>query len=299
MRFLFNGLPYFTNKLVDELRSFDSKNHYSFLNTYESKLAQLLFLIRLPFCSKVISMNGVSDKSGSLSWVLRFKKPLIMQWQGSDVLTLKKNVENKMAVMDYIIYAKHYTDAPWLQEELKELGIAASLLPYKSLDAKACSQAFESKSFLTYLGNNKEVFYGWNMLCEALKNNPSWQLYVVGSTGEQVEKLPNVHYLAWVDKDEMERLYKKHPIFIRLAQHDGYALSVMEALSNGMEVIWNQVHEKTLFANDPQNLETQLNVALAKLEGRKNNPNDSNIKWVIETMSKRRVLTNYIQTISE
>ena len=53
-----------------------------------------------------------------------------------------------------------------------------------------------------------------------------------------------------------------------------------------MEVIWNQVHEKTLFANDPQNLETQLNVALAKLEGRKNNPNDSNIKWVIETMSK-------------
>ena len=86
MRVLINGLPLFAKRLADELQKYDPQSSYIFLDTYNSKWAQLLFFIYLPFSDCVISMNGVTDNSGSLNLVLKWKKKLILQWMGTDIL---------------------------------------------------------------------------------------------------------------------------------------------------------------------------------------------------------------------
>ena len=86
MKFIFNGLPYFGKKLVNDLNDFAPQNSFSFFDTYSSKVEQIKFASSLPFSNLVISMNGVSEKSGSLDLVLKLKKRLLMQWQGTDVL---------------------------------------------------------------------------------------------------------------------------------------------------------------------------------------------------------------------
>lgn len=82
MRVLINGLPLFAKRLADELQKYDHKSSYIFLDTYNSKWAQLLFFIYLPFSDCVISMNGVTDNSGSLNLVLKWKKKIDSSMDG-------------------------------------------------------------------------------------------------------------------------------------------------------------------------------------------------------------------------
>ena len=86
MKFLFNGLSLFGRKLVKDLAAFDSRHSYHFYDTYTSRLDQLKFICALPFADAVVSINGVSDPSGSLNAVLAMKKKLILHWQGTDVM---------------------------------------------------------------------------------------------------------------------------------------------------------------------------------------------------------------------
>ena len=299
MRLLYNGLPYFTEKLVNELNAFDSKNQYVFLNTYQSKWAQIKFILCLPFCKKVISMNGVSDKSGSLSWAIRLKKPLIMQWQGTDVLLLKERIENKTVLNTYLNYSIHYTDATWLQKELHELGIEAKLLPYKSLIPIKETIQYNEISMLTYLGKGSESFYGWEVILETMRSFQDIHLYVMGTDGEGLEKLPNITFLGWVDKDEVVEQYKKSPIFIRMTEHDGYSLSIMEALSFGLEIIWNNTHERTNFANNTKELKDSIIQLKDKIKSRSFKSNTENQNWVKENLNRNEVLKNYIETVTK
>jgi len=299
MRLLYNGLPYFTEKLVNELTTFDSKNQFVFLNTYQSKWAQIKFLLSLPFCNKVISMNGVSDKSGSLSWAMRFKKPLIMQWQGTDVLLLRERIENKAVLNTYLDYATHFTDAPWLQKELDELGIEAKLLSFKSLKPITTTTQYSEINILTYLGKGRESFYGWEVILEAMRSFQNIQLYVMGTDGEGLEKLPNITFLGWADKNQVIEHYKKCPIFVRMTEHDGYSLSIMEALSYGLEVIWNNPHEKTLLATNSVELTKSIIQLNEKITERQLQSNTENQNWIKENLDRDKVLKNYIETVTK
>ena len=74
MLVLVNGLPLFSKRLVKDLNSLDKNNTYVFADTYYSLWDKIKFFTLLPFSKIVISFNGVSDNSGSLNWVLKFKK---------------------------------------------------------------------------------------------------------------------------------------------------------------------------------------------------------------------------------
>jgi monofunctional biosynthetic peptidoglycan transglycosylase len=104
MLVLINGLPLFSKQLAENLGHFDSNSNYVFCDTYNSKLHQLKFLALLPFADVVISMNGVTDNSGSLNAVLKLKKPLIMQWQGTDSLLAVERNKSGAIKRDYIDY---------------------------------------------------------------------------------------------------------------------------------------------------------------------------------------------------
>ncbi|HOV11236.1 MAG TPA: hypothetical protein PLL90_05695, partial [Bacteroidales bacterium] len=105
MNIILTGLPLFARRLCEELSSFDQNNKYYFYNTYYSRKDRVRFLLRLPFADRVISLNGVSDRSGSMDWVLRFRKKLVMLWQGTDVMLAKERFETNTILLKYIRYA--------------------------------------------------------------------------------------------------------------------------------------------------------------------------------------------------
>jgi glycosyltransferase involved in cell wall biosynthesis len=299
MKIIFVGLPYFGEKLVADLQQYDPKNKYLFLNTYYSKKDQVKFLLHAPFAQLIVSFNGAYQKSKALDYALFFKKKIYMQWHGSDVLMATKLTKNNKILLKYIATAKSYTDATWLQEELKLIDIHAKLLPFKSLKPISITSQYPEISILTYLGKGKEVFYGWEMILEAIRSFPNIQLYVMGTDGEGLEQLSNITFLGWLKEDEVVEYYKKCPIFVRMTEHDGYSLSIMEALSYGVEVIWNNPHEKTYFADNTNELKDSIRQLADKITSRNLQSNLENQIWIKENLDRDKVLKNYIETITK
>ena len=150
MLVLINGLPLFSKRLAKELKEFDSSSNYIFCDTYNSKLQQLKFLLLLPFADVVISMNGVTDASGSLDAVMKLKKKLIMQWQGTDSLLAMERFKNGSIKREYIESAFHFVDSPWLFDELISVGLNPEYVFFKSAEVKNIIAKYDSISAMTY-----------------------------------------------------------------------------------------------------------------------------------------------------
>lgn len=298
MRILVNGLPYFSKRLVDDLNDYDPKNRYVFLNTYESFWDKLKFLFYLPFFDKVISMNGVSDESGSMNWALKWKKPLIMIWQGTDVVLAMDRVKDKTIYSQYINHARHYAVAPWLVDELATINIQAEILSFIWLEPKENDlRVAESFSVLTYLAKGREDFYGWNYIREASRSLADIEFYVIGSDGDGLGDFPNIHFCGWVGKEEMDELKEKSSVLVRMTEHDGYSHMVSEALASGLEVIWNYPHPITRMANDGISLISELKKLKAKFVETGGKKNRENMEWIKTNQNREVVLGNVIDKI--
>jgi len=299
MKIIVTGLPYFSKRLVDNLNKFDKKNNYYFFNTYYSKKDQLKYLFHLPKSNLVISFNGAYSKSKSLDMAIMLKKPIMMQWHGSDVLLAKEATQNRTILSKYIDYASHFTDATWLQDELKTIKINSKILPFKFVENKETNTSkFKTLDVMSYLAEGDEEFYGINTIINLAKHFPHTSFHIVGTLGINFETPKNVKFYGWINKKKMDELRQIHPIFIRLTQHDGYSLSVMEALANGNEVIWNNPHSQCNFVSNKKDIVPLLKNIQQKLIENNNSLNKSNINWVKDNLQKEKVLTNFVNQIN-
>ena len=299
MLVLVNGLPLFSRRLVRDLNSLDARNKYVFTNTYYSKLDQIKFLLLLPFSKLVISFNGVSDESGSLNWVLRLKKKLIMQWQGTDVLLAVERYKSNTINKKYIDYASHFTDALWLKDELKEIIKTVEILPFKHIEPENTHDVFSEISILSYVGQGNEEFYGYDLIKDAALKYPSINFHIIGTDGVQINKIDNVFFYGWLPESEVKILMKNLPIFLRLTKHDGNSLVVKEALSYGCEVIWSYPYPNCHLVQSKEELYTMISKLSEKIKAREYGRNVDNINFVKDNCNKNLVIGNYIKKINE
>jgi hypothetical protein len=298
MLVLINGLSHFGSKLEKDLREADPSGWYIFLSTYDSKWSQILFLLLLPFAKMVISFNGVSTSSGSMSKIIKRKKKLIMFWHGTDALLAKERFENETIFKAYIDYAVHFSDAPWLLEELVDVLPNSEVLNFKTIDVERVESNFERVQVLTYVPNKKEDFYGLDWVLQAAKNNPDVKFNVMGHSGEGVPSILNVNCLGWVNHETSLTLYMNSSIFLRLTKHDGKALSVAQALSFGAEVIWTYPHSQCHLVQNKDHFIGEINkIIQAKKANLKRN--QSNIDFVSAHFNKEKVMANFIKKIHE
>lgn len=298
MRFIFNGLSYFGKKLVGELNEFAPQHSFYFFDTYASKVEQIKFALALPFSDLVISMNGVSDKSGSLNLVMKLKKKLLMQWHGTDVLIALENAKKNKLNRRYIDYATHITDASWMRDELNTIGIECDLISYKWIVAENISEKFIGLGAYSYLAEGRELFYGWKTIYEIAIKHSDVLFYIAGTTGEKLEQLPNIKFLGWVNDGKMKELREQLPIFIRMPEHDGYSLSVLEALSCGNEVIWTMPHEQCHLA-DQNNARDLFNKSINDLKVRVLTRNKNNISFIRNNFSREKILSKFLNKLEE
>ncbi|HOY32082.1 MAG TPA: glycosyltransferase [Bacteroidales bacterium] len=299
MNIILTGLPLFAGRLCDELSSFDKKNKYYFYNTYYSRKDRFRFMLRLPFADRVVSLNGVSDRSGSLDWVLRFRKKLVMLWQGTDVMLAVERYKDNSILAKYINYATHYTDAAWLAEELSAIHIPAELLYFKSVVSNPHAEKFNEINAYSYIPKGRELFYGLDILLAVFKNLPDTKLYIYGTDGAGFEKTGNVFYKEWMPMVDYKREISNHAVYIRLSQHDGFSMSVLEALASGCEVIWNHPLKDCHYLQGNEKELTALICEIKKtIINRDQFRNKDSANRIRERFGKEKVLQAFIDKIT-
>lgn len=298
MKVVISGLPFFGKKLAQDLNTLKTKHTFLFYNTYESTLDKLKFFFSLLSADIVISMNGVTDKSGSLDWAILLKKKIWMQWQGTDVLNAIKRKKEGNLELKYINKSYQSTDAEWLLEELKSIKITCEINHFKWTEYKSLSPNFSKIAAYSYMIEGKEAFYGWNRLENLAINNPEIEFKIVGTFGKNLKHYKNVHFLGWVNKADFEQMRMETPIFIRLPQHDGYSVSVIDALAAGNEVMWSIQHPNCYFATTKNDL-TVFHEIVSKLNQNGLKRNNENIEFAYTNFSKEHNLKIFTRKLEQ
>lgn len=296
MKVVISGLPFFGRKLAEDLRSINNFHTFEFYNTYESFWDKIKFFFALFTADVVLSMNGVTDKSGSLDWAILLKKKIWMQWQGTDVLTAIKRKKQGNITLKYIDKSYQSTDAEWLRDELESINIKCEINHFKWTNYKKLTDKFPAISAYSYMLEGKEAFYGWGRLEHLAINNPDIEFKIVGTSGKRLKHYKNIHFLGWVNKDIFEKIRNETPIFIRLPEHDGYSESVIDALAAGNEILWSINHPNCYYAIEKNDLFV-FNEILSKLKNNGIKRNMDNIEFAYSNFSKEHNLKILIRNL--
>lgn len=170
------------------------------------------------------------------------RKKMVWHWLGSDVVQYANERGFRQSLRRYLAahhVAAHLADSPELAEELKSLGIEASvcrLLP-NSIEANVMPLPDRFR-VLSYWADNRKAFYGGDIILELASQMPDVEFLIAGAYGKDAPVLPNVNYLGKLSN--LEEIYRKTSVFLRLPEHDSLSAMVLEALARGRYVIYNK-----------------------------------------------------------
>lgn len=294
MRVLITGLPLFSKRLAEDLQNFDNANSYKFYNTYYSKLDLIRFLLAVPFCDIVISLNGVTERSRTLNWVMKWKKPLVMQWTGSDALGAIDNFEKGTIKRDYIDYANNWVDSPWMMDEVLSLKVTATHVRYKFFSSKLRPvERYEKLAVTSYVAQNRQEFYGFPWMIKLAELNPEIPFVIFGVEKSDYPLPKNMECKGWRPSEEVVAAIQKAPISLRFTEHDGYSVAAIEALSLGAEVLNRLPMERTHLVNE-ENLVDTFNQVCDLVKSRDFKPNLKQSEEVLADFDQQKILGNYI-----
>jgi hypothetical protein len=295
MKVLLIGLKYFTNKLARELNDYNSENKYLSFDTYYSKTELLKFFSHLPSADLIYSINGSTSKSRVFDIVLKMKKPLFIQWAGTDVLSALQNKQTDNLFLGYADYASNFCEAPWLIEELQSVGIIAKDQLFSCITSPKSNSSFTDRfTVFTYVGNNREDFYGLNTFLNLAKLLPEIKFVTVGA--EIKTSLSNVNCLGWVK--DMSNVIRDSHVHIRWTFHDSLANTVLETISEGRYVIWKNKYPGTIDCNNEKDLFEILISLYSEFKSGKLLLNTHGRDLIFEQFNKNRVLGELIKSFN-
>ncbi len=290
-RIIIVGLPLFAKRLSQDLKSFDPSLKVTALDTYYNKKDKIKALFLIPFCSVVYSINGTTSKSRVFDLAFFFKKKVMMTWVGTDVT---KAIKNQNRIQKYIDRAEHYCEVQWIQTELKEtLDIDAEILNFfnfknsKSTDFPALNKGL---NVLSYIAKNREEYYGLPTILELAKNFPNVKFDVVGTDGKDLEQAPNLTYHGWVE--DMQPLFEKAHVTVRLIEHDGLSGFVLESLFNKKYVLYSNSLEGVLHVENKQDAVTALGDLNKQLQEQSLTANEDGAKYIKNHFMHQQIMAN-------
>jgi glycosyltransferase involved in cell wall biosynthesis len=162
--------------------------------------------------------------------------PVVVIWAGTDVLNAAE-MPFELAVVRQRDFS-HISDGAWLVDELSVLGIHAKYLPVTAVDAVENIAPFPSRfRVLTHLPEPRRKFYGEDRYYAVAREMPEVEFVVVGPGDPNPAAPPNVTFRGYV-KDLAPEI-DEATVVLRLPEHDGKSMLVLEALARGRRVVWN------------------------------------------------------------
>ena len=262
MKIIITGMPYFANKIYNQLKSYDEDSNYIYLNTFYSKIDKLKYIFHILNSDIQYIVGGSVSGSGAIDLALKLNKKIVLHWVGTDVLEASKIVNNNLHDNRYINNTIHLCETVWIQEELDSIGVKAIIAPMMIYDKTKYQNLEMPNKFkvLSYIGKDRPEFYGIQILIKLANDFPNIEFRVAGL--EKYNNLPsNLKLLGWVD---MDKEYQKCMVYIRAPEHDGLAFSVLEALSYGRIVFYNYKFDYINYFKDYEDLKEQMKIVIQK-----------------------------------
>lgn len=233
-------------------------------------------LTHVPFIDAVYQIGMPVVPAAIFDACRRFRRPIIKHWVGSDVLRAGEKTVREQNSANHI---EHWADAPWLADELREKGIEAKVVglsPVAEVPPMPLPPA--PLSALAYLPEDKFEFYGAQIVYDLARRLPQTRFLVLASERGNRPAPPNAEFLGY--HQDMEAVYARCHVLVRLADHDGMSQMVLEALSHGRYAIWNYVLEGVLHATTADEAERHLRSLDARLRDGTLSPNDAGRDFV-------------------
>lgn len=169
-------------------------------------------------------------------------KTLVWHWIGSDVVAFRRHrgiagwLRKRLARQSVQV---HLADSPELADELEQLGIAAQvcrLLP-RSIEAEVLPLPDRFR-VLSYWTDERRAFYGGDLILKLAGEIDDIEFLIAGADGEDTGRSPNVTFLGM--RENLDDVYARVSVFLRLPEHDSLSAMVLEALARGRYVIYNK-----------------------------------------------------------
>lgn len=289
------GLPLFTQRLQKDLHEFDPKNKYIALDTYYRIWDKVRAFFLIPFVDVVYSINGTLSTSRVFDLAFFFKKRVMMMWVGTDVSKAKKeNNKNQK----YLHHAEHYCEVEWIQKELEEINISAKIQNFFNFkaDVQINNPEGSQLKILAYIGKSREIYYGWNELCEVANQNPHVSFTVVGTDG--IGNIPeNVKCLGW--QKDMNPLFNQTHCTLRFVQHDGLSGFVLESLLRGKQVIYSEPLTHCLYAKNKNDINNHIASLVTRLNNGENLFNQQGRDFVFTHFNTQTILSELINNFEK
>jgi len=184
--------------------------------------------------------------------LLKYGVPVIVHWAGSDVICCKefgKNID--LRPMWEALNADHVTHVagrPALISEVKELGVHNVGQCHVSSRKVFTPEHFPIKSggavdplITTYIPPGRTDFFNMELILEVASKLPDVPFIACSfsSTENQERLLPNFADWGKLTDRTLEHLVYSSTIHVRVVEHDGCSLSVIENAMAGRRIITN------------------------------------------------------------
>ena len=299
------GLPYFSKYLVDLINSSCFHLEAQFVDIARKKfiISRYLSLFREIFSSDLVYRMSGFPRKKIVQFIQILNIPLVIHWVGTDVLTAKKCFQG---ISKHYLNQKniiHWTDAPWLVKELNEIRIESEFVPLpvstvKEILLQDTPSLPEKFTILSFLSDNRLKFYGSDYIIKLVKDFPEISFLIVGSSGKFLkDKLSNIKFLGWTS--DMNKVYSKSALLVRMVKHDGYPWTIQEALAMGRYAIWNYPLIGVFQARNYQELYSQVNKLFALHKEGKLTLNKQGRQYIKKELSPQILTKQIVDKLSK
>jgi len=306
-RILILGLPYFGSMLSGVLaqRGWEAR----FLaHPGRSPRAWLDVLAAVARADVLYLVSARAERGSPLDRLLRWwRLPAVVHWVGTDVL-IAREAYRKGDLSEVVAgNAVHWADAPWLVDELREMGIRSDVVPLPvpgiASGAPPLPASFRVLFYLPVDAFDREVFDIETML-RLPRELPDVAFVLIPSPAESLPSpLPlNLEARGWVT--DMDALYRETTVLARLVAHDGMPFMVLEALSRGRHAVYSYELPGVVHARGYDAVKEAITRLRDAHTGGDLGLNEAGMRWVAESHAPgpaadaidrrlREVLTRY------
>jgi hypothetical protein len=222
------------------------------IRNYSSRAAALPAMARYLLACDLAFTWGGRVTLGKFLAAARWlgKQNVVILWCGSDTLEARADFR-KGRVEKWIASRTHWAGAPWLAEEVRQMGLPCEYVPVTWVRAVSNVPPLPAKfSVLAYLPDAARVnLYGIDHVLELARQLPDVQFTVVGlQPGQRLPAPDNVSVHGWAPS--LVPYYLNATVLWRPVRHDGLSFTALEALGHGRHVLWSYPFGGSIVAPD-------------------------------------------------
>jgi|SRR5579872_344170 len=256
----------------------------------QSGILRALFSLRSS--DALIAFGGPAPHRILVEAARKLHVPIFVIWAGSDV---SKAIQSPLAMShmqrDPFV---HIAIAPWLVSELSTVGISADFIRVIGVKPQeGATITRQVKRVITYLPAPRRDFYGRKHVYEVARSLPHWEFVCLGPGGKDIDAPPNIVFTGWVSN--VNSFLDKSTVLLRVPEHDGMSLIVLEALSRGRYVCWNHPLPGVRLVNKPDET-TQFLLSLEdKIDANQLDINRPGLEFISRDYEANKVVDSFLE----